>query len=247
MAELKARVPVQPAVGIYPGPPVGGDDAPMVLVRAGEFIMGSEEGESDEKPVHRVYLDAFSIDAYEVTNARYGAFIQATGRRAPMYWNDAQYNVPAQPVRDVTWSDAEAYCHWAGKRLPTEAEWEKAARGTDGRTYPWGNQWDRTKANTSDGGPGKPMPVGSYEGGKSPYGAYDMAGNVEEWVADWYYPIYYKRSPSRNPKGPASGRARVLRGGSWTDPPQDVRAANRALPPPDLWSDTIGFRCAKTP
>jgi formylglycine-generating enzyme required for sulfatase activity len=177
------------------------DGAPMVLVPAGEFLMGSAEGDKEasaaekpqrrvylmgsaegdekafdnEKPQRRVYLDAFYIDKYEVTNALDGKFMQATGHEAPGYWNDSSLNTPNQPVVGVSWYDAEAYCKWAGKRLPTEAEWEKVARGTDGRKYPWGNQWDKTRANTDEGNLGKPTPVGSYEGGKSPYGAYDMA------------------------------------------------------------------------
>jgi len=155
----------------------------MVLVPAGEFVMGSEAGPS-ERPVRRVFLDAYYIDTYEVTNGLYGKFLQATRRHEPRYWKDARVNDPNQPVVGVTWYDAEAYCHWSGKRLPTEAEWEKAARGTDGRISPWGNQWDSARASTSDGGSGKLSPVGSYEAGKSPYGAYDMAGNVWEWVAD---------------------------------------------------------------
>jgi formylglycine-generating enzyme len=135
--------------------------------------------------------------------------MQATGRQAPEYWNDVKYNARNQPVVGVTWHDAAAYCQWANKRLPTEAEWEKAARGTDGRIYPWGNQWDKARANTFDGGLRKPTSVGSYEGGKSPYGAYDMAGNVWEWVADWYDAKYYQASSSRNPHSPETGRAGV--------------------------------------
>ena len=224
----------QVAVGVYPPsqpPPaviVGNDGAEMVLVPAGEFIMGSEEGDADEKPRHRVYLDAFYIDKYEVTNARFQQFVQATGHRTQAeregsgYTGDksglvdgANWRAPRgpgssiagleqHPVVSVSQEDAKAYCTWAGKRLPTEAEWEKAARGTDGRTYPWGNQFDSTKGNF-DGKNKGTVPVGTYEGGKSPYGAYDMAGNVWEWVADWYGENYYKNSPARNPQGPASG------------------------------------------
>ena len=157
----------------------GRDGAPMVLVPAGEFLMGSEVWDHT-MPVRRVYLDAFYIDTYEVTNALYQRFMQATGRQAPASW----HNSPNQPVVGVSWHAARAYCQWADKRLPTEAEWEKAARGTDGRTYPWGNQWHHTKVNTRLSGKlGKPTPVGSYEADRSPYGVYDMAGNVGEWVA----------------------------------------------------------------
>src|SRR5262245_30976232 len=214
----------------------------MVLVPAGEFIMGSEEAAYYDiaKPRHQVYLDAFYIDKYEVTNARFQQFVQATGyrtqaeregggkiRTGAKTWADvpdATWRAPrgkgssiagleAHPVVQVSWHDAKAYCTWAGKRLPTEAEWEKAARGTDGRLYPWGNEFDGTRVNfcdrncpfewkdaAVDDGFRSTAPVGSYEAGKSPYGAYDMVGNVWEWVADWYDATYYRRSPARNPR-----------------------------------------------
>jgi iron(II)-dependent oxidoreductase len=218
----------------------------MVLVMAGECIMGSNDHRRDERPVHRIYLDVFYIDKYQVTNARYGTFMQATGHKAPGHWNKKMYNTSNQPVVAVSWHDAEAYCRWAGKRLPTEAEWEKAARGTEGRTYPWGNQWDKTRANIWDGSLGKTTPVGSYEGGKSPYGAYDMAGNGWEWVADWYDRKYYQSSPSRNPMGPARGHAKVLRGGSWYFIAGVARAATRVRNDPESRAGSYGFRCAKT-
>ena len=219
----------------------------MVLVPAGEFLMGSE-GWYDTKPAHQVYLDAFYIDTYEVTNALYQKFAQTTGRQAPPYWKDVKYNSPNQPVVGVTWDDAAAYCHWAHKRLPTEAEWEKAARGTDGRTYPWGNQWDKARANSAGGGPGRPTPVGSYEGGKSPYGVYDMAGNVWEWVADWYDVNYYQTSPNRNPRGPETGNTRVLRGGSWLIDNSDYfQCAYRSNYRPTFRYENYGFRCARAP
>jgi formylglycine-generating enzyme required for sulfatase activity len=174
--------------------------------------MGSDEGD-DEKPVHRVYLDAFYIDKYEVTNALYGRFMRATGHKEPKLWNNKEFSVPNKPVVGVSWYDAKNYCEWAGKRLPTEAEWEKAARGTDGRIWPWENQWDAGKANTSekDDGYQYTAPVGNFEEGKSPYDAYDMVGNVREWVADWYDFEYYKKSPRHNPTGPVSGKFKVRR------------------------------------
>lgn len=199
--------------------------APMVLVPAGEFTMGSRKddktAEKDERPAHLVYLNAFSIDQYEVTTSRFAEFLRETKRAVPKYWSE---QVPQQhgnkPVVGVDWNDADAYCAWAGKRLPTEAEWEKAARGTDQRLYPWGNQPpNEQRANVNRccdfKDYGVLTDVGSYEQGKSAYGAYDMAGNVWEWTADWYEENYYSTSPARNPKGPSSGEYRVLRGGSW--------------------------------
>jgi formylglycine-generating enzyme required for sulfatase activity len=223
------------------------DGAEMVLVPAGEFTMGSNEYD-DEKPPRRVYLDAFHIDKYEVTNAQYRRFVQATNRAAPSwYWNDPKFNGSTQPVVGVSWHDAAAYCGWAGKRLPTEAEWEKAARGTDGRKYPWGEAWDASRANSDDSKLGRTAPVGSYATGASPYGAQGMAGNVWEWVADWYAADYYQRSPERNPKGPESGQYRVVRGGSWVSAPLNLRASGRLnlSTSPDARGYYVGFRCAR--
>lgn len=221
------------------------DGAEMVLVPAGEFWMGSDtEGDADEKPRHRVWLDGFYIDKYEVTNALYRRFLEATGHHAPRYWNDAKWNGVSQPVVGVNWYNAGAYCKWAGKRLPTEAEWEKAARGIDGRKYPWGDQWDWSRANS---GGTKTVPVGSYPSGASPYGALDMAGNAWEWVIDWYDKDYYGRSPERNPQGPDSGRYKVLRGGSWYNLPVALRATSRSgYHRPNELDLYIGFRCAKS-
>ena len=220
------------------------DHGEMVLVPAGEFWMGSDEAD-DERPRHKVSLGDYYIDKYEVTNALYKRFMDATSRSAPSYWTDAKFNDAAQPVVGVSWHDAEAYCKWAGKRLPTEAEWEKAARGTDGRKYPWGNQWDAARTNSGEGGPRKPVAVGSYPNGVRPYGAHDMAGNVREWVADWYDSAYYRASPERNPQGPASGSFRVLRGGSWDHYAFALRAAYRSFFTPDYRNDGIGVRCAR--
>jgi formylglycine-generating enzyme len=254
----------QVAVGIYPQQPqappatiVGNDGAEMVLVPAGEFSMGSEEYD-DERPRHQVYLDALYIDKYEVTNARFQRFVQATGYRtlseragnsdtwlAPRGSGSSVAGLEQHPVVHVSREDAKVYCTWAGKRLPTEAEWEKAARGTDGRRYPWGNQFDSRQGNFAGENNGT-VPVGSYEGGKSPYGAYDMAGNVWEWVADWYDANYYRNSPTRNPQGPASGEQAVLRGGGWDGNALRVRAPNRYVVAPAPRIDGVGFRCAKT-
>ena len=184
------------------------DGMKMVYVPAGEFQMGSEDGEDDEKPVHTVYLDAFWIDQTEVTNTMYARCVEAgaCGSFGSSEFDD-------YPVSSL-WQDARNYCEWVNRRLPTEAEWEKAARGTDERMYPWGNTIDESYANYSQN-VGGTTPVGSYEKGVSFYGAYDMAGNESEWVADWFDENYYSTSPSSNPLGPNSGEFRVARGGSW--------------------------------
>jgi formylglycine-generating enzyme required for sulfatase activity/uncharacterized caspase-like protein len=222
----------------------GDDGAEMVLVPAGEFTMGSD-AHDDEKPQRRVWLDAYYIDKFEVTNALYRRFMDATGRSAPRFWSHARWNGPAQPVVGVTWHDADAYCKWAGKRLPTEAEWEKAARGTDGRTYPWGNQWDPGKSNSVGTNLVKTVAVGSYPGGVSPYGAHDMTGNVWEWTADWYDPTYYARGVNRNPQGPRSGARRVIRGGSWANESVAVSHRDGGFQPTFQADDHVGFRCAR--
>jgi len=214
----------------------------MVRVPAGEFIMGSDSGETDEKPVHRVYLDEYFIDKYEVTNEQYNQCVSAGSCSANGKFNS--FTDPQQPVVGVDWNQADTYCKWAGKRLPTEAEWEKAARGTDGRTYPWGEGIDCSRANYGDCKHGKTKPVGSYPSGASPYGAMDMAGNVWEWCADWYG--YYQNSPNRNPTGPGSGQSRVLRGGSWIATPDHLRSSDRVLTNPTSWNYFSGLRCVRT-
>ena len=215
--------------------------------------MGSPDGEgdTDEHPRHQIYLDAFYIDKFEVTTSRYAKFFQETNRSKPDYW---PVNVLGQhgnkPVVGVDWNDATAYCSWAGKRLPTEAEWEKSARGTDQRLYPWGSQPPNEQRANYDHccdfkDYGAVTDVGSYEAGKSPYGTYDMAGNVWEWVTDWYGENYYSKSPERNPKGPSSGEYRVIRGGSWDNGPGNVRSALRVRLTPTLRLDSLGFRGAQ--
>jgi formylglycine-generating enzyme required for sulfatase activity len=227
-----------------PKPLKAEDGAEMVLVPAGEFVMGSEEYDN-EKPRHRVHLDGFHIDKYEVTNALYQRFMSATGHQAPAYWSDSTWNGAQQPVVGVSWHDADAYCRWAGKRLPAEAQWEKAARGTDGRKYPWGEHWDASRANSGESKLGKTTAVGSYPRGASSYGAFDMAGNAWEWVADWYDGDYYKRSPERNPPGAESGSLKVLRGGSWYGSALNLRSSDRSYDTPDNRDFNLGFRCAR--
>ena len=237
--------------GITPDPAI----APMVLVPGGEFMMGAREeygmADKDERIIHPVYLDAFYIDQYEITTARYAKFFQETKRPVPKYWSEQVLEQYARkPVVGVDWNEAVAYCSWAGKRLPTEAEWEKAARGTDQRLYPWGNaEPNRQRANfdhcCDSNRYGVLTDVGSFEEGKSPYGAYDMAGNVWEWVADWYGEGYYAKSRERNPTGPSSGEKRVVRGGSWDSAPVYVRSSYRLKLSPTFRLDNIGFRCAR--
>ena len=224
------------------------DGADYLPVPAGEFLMGATSADSsaddDEKPQHVVYLDAFWIMKTEVTNAQYAQCVAAGACAEPgnTRWQDHEYI--DHPVVNVGWSQAQTYCVWAGGRLPTEAEWEKAARGADGRRYPWGDAVpDVQRANYGNPNGGT-TPVGSYPAGASPYGALDMAGNVWEWVADWYDAGYYARSPAVNPLGPDTGIGRVLRGGSWDYAAGGLRCSSRRYGPALRYSN-IGFRCAR--
>jgi formylglycine-generating enzyme required for sulfatase activity len=224
-------------------------------VPAGEFMMGSEDGESDESPIHPVCLDTFEIGTFEVTNEQYYRCVEAGACSLP---RNQKYNSPEyldHPVVDVSWFDAKAFCEWndPNGRLPTEAEWEKAARGTDGRIYPWGEEIDCSlanyygKDNGNDYCVGDTTPVGSYLDGVSPYGTYDMAGNVWEWVNDWYDVDYYGISPESNPLGPEDGDEKVLRGGTWDDNVDYVRSASRDRIDPAYTYYLVGFRCASSP
>ena len=222
----------------------GKDGAPMVHVPAGWFIMGSEKGDEDEKPRRRVYLDGFYIDKYPVTNERY----RAAGLHSTCE-NRRGFDRDTQPVVCVSWRQAKAYCEKTGKRLPAEAEWEKAARGADGRIYPWGDRWEPSKVIWRDNSDEKTHPVDrSYSTHASPFGAVDMAGNVWEWVQDWYGEDYYRKAPEKNPRGPDAGSSRVLRGGSKSSLSEDFRAAHRSWDNPNFkyaWDLDRGFRCAK--
>ncbi len=219
------------------------DGAQLVWVPPGEFTMGSNDYDA-EKPPHKVDLDGYYIYKHEVTVAQYRKFCTAKKcdmPSAPSWgWQDNH------PMVNVSWEDAKAYAQWAEAALPTEAQWEKAARGTDGRIYPWGMDWDPTKCcnSTGDLNPGQPSPVGSFSTGDSPYGCLDMAGNVWEWCADWYDAGYYAQSTTKNPTGPVSGDARVLRGGSWYYyHPDYFRATYRNGDNPSHGHNDGGFRC----
>ena len=313
---------------------IGNDAAPLVLIPAGSFVMGSTQEEIEgavrecgplcklewlrrEWPQHDVYLNAYYIDRYEVTNARYLEFVRATGHRVPVQeertkptpeeratrdglqqlrphdilqskgdvdeddlvfdlnvWDGDQVSDEARelPVVLVSWDDALAYCEWAGRRLPTEAEWEKAARGAEAYRYPWGNEWDRNRSNNgsyqadrelyrfewwqrwwlreglarqeTEGVAGLHTAVGSFESGVSPYGVYDMAGNVWEWGQDWFAEDAYMQSRTNNPIGPPRGTHKVARGGSYMDLRDRLRAATRIKLDPSARRPNVGFRCA---
>lgn len=224
---------------------------PMILIPAGEFVMGSNDGGFDEKPPRSVFLDAYEINQYEVTQSQYAEFVKATRHRSALsryVKNIESFNHQNQPVVYVSWDDAEAYCRWRGFRLPTEAEWEKAARGTDGSVWPWPGEFRPTFANFlgKDDQVVFTTLVGSFEKDKSPYGLYDVAGNAREWVQDWYEEQYYRKAPVRNPKGPEQGDVKTLRGGSWNDSSFSGRTTARMKMFPDYRDITIGFRCARS-
>ncbi len=224
--------------------------APMAFIPAGEFAMGSDRGQDDEQPVHRVLVKAFYLETHEVTVARYAAFLMSQKADPPFKWNEATSGVhESKPVAGVNWYDARDYCRWIGRRLPTEAEWELAARGTEGRMYPWGDaQPTRGHANaghTKWHGYDTLTNVGQFELGKTPNGVYDLAGNLWEWVADWYDATYYQFSQRENPSGPSAGPLRALRGGAWNNDAKTIRSANRAGYAPDARRNDVGFRCAK--
>ncbi len=226
------------------------DQSVMVFIPASEFIMGRDgmPAELGESPAHSLHLDGFYIDKFEVTNARYQHFMNKTGASPPDFWGTM--NSPDLPVSWVTWFQSQAYCQWVGKRLPTEAEWEKSARGTDERLYPWGDEFNWNYGNFSDNyledghidGFSSSSPVGSFLTDISPYGVFDMGGNVLEWVADWQDENYYSISPKENPKGPATGTHKVVRGGAMDIGPEYSHAAYRNRLLPHLTNMTFGFR-----
>jgi len=265
-APMKTEVPAVTEISVVQDEITDSQGVVMRLVPAGEFTMGSENGDSDGKPVHQVYVDAFYMDKYEVTNALYQACVDAGMCDPPhetssytrsSYYGNSQYS--DYPVIKVDWNQANAYCGWRGARLPTEAEWEKAARGTDGRTYPWGNDFQCRNGNFDDetqidiyvvpGGTNcdgyvDTAPVGSYASGKSPYGIFDMAGNVLEWVSSLYQSYPYNATDGREDLN-ASG-SRVLRGGTWIGSDYVARSLYRFWLLPVSWGYSIGFRCVRS-
>jgi len=232
---------------------IGADPNEMALIPAGEFIMGTDERLPDEGPEHKVYLDAFYIDKYEVTNLQYKKFIDATNHKSPSNFTNRTYpdGKVDHPVTYVNWYDATDYCTWAGKRLPNDQEWEKAARGTDGRTYPWGDTFDVTKANMPQRWitlkqDGDTTPAGAFEGGKSVYGLYDMSGNVWEWTSSWYEPYPGNTRITEN----YGEKYKTLKGGSWWDCSfykcgLSAPTYNRSFFMRTTKNKSFGFRCAK--
>lgn len=227
-------------------PGCGFDDAEQVLIPEGAFLMGYDFGNPDEGPMRVVSLSSYYIDRYEVTNRRYAGCVESGRCRKGTEADNGNLNKARQPVLGVNWKDAEAFCRFRGRRLPTEAEWEKAARGSDGRLYPWGFIMDQRRANGSSkiDGFAFSSPVGSFPEGAGPYGVMDMAGNAKEWVADWYGADAYATQPARDPKGPETGSAKVVRGGSWKNDQLNVRTTLRNPVPPDAANEYFGFRCA---
>ncbi len=215
----------------------------MVLIPAGEFIAGNDNSEENEKPARKVWVDAFYIDKYEITNSQFRDFVRSTNHRPPVFLYQKHLGGNNQPVVGVSWLDAKTYAKWAGKRLPTEAEWEKAARGTDGRKYPWGTLWDKEKTNSAETKTMQPTSVGNFSGGASPYGVMDMAGNGWEWTADWFVNNYYSFAPSKNPKGARFGTTRSVRGGSWIENSKMLTTTYRKGVLPTLRTSNTGFRC----
>jgi len=228
---------------------VGDDAREMILVPEGVFTRGSDDGGFDEKPQQEIYLDAFYVDKYEVTVKAYNVFRKNANYVKPSFpflqGDEKVLETPTFPVVGVSWHDSVNYCKWAGKRLLTEAEWEKAARGTHGLEFPWGNKLLEKRASLAGKHDGFEFmaPVGSFPMGRSVYGLHDMAGNVSEWVQDIYDQFYYQSAPMMHPGGPEQGKNRVYRGGSWDSRSVDLRTSKRFAATPGRKDAVLGFRC----
>jgi formylglycine-generating enzyme len=221
----------------------------MIIIPADEFLMGCDTGVANERPVHRVFVDAFAIGRLAIPNRLYQAFVEDTGYQSPAGWNDERFNHPDQPVTSLSWFDAINYCDWlsekTGKhyRLPTEAEWERAARGgLEQKPYTWGDQPPHEQPHYSELWLNGPERVGQRP--PNGFGLHDISENVHEWCIDWFDVNYYRESPSRNPQGPATGTRRVSRGGSWRHQIKIARVAARSSIPPEFRYSDYGFRCA---
>jgi formylglycine-generating enzyme len=221
----------------------------MVIIPEGWFWMGSEAGQDNERPVHRVWVDAFQLAARQVTNEEYARFLRATGEPPPPFWTEANFNHPEQPVVAISWFDAMKYCVWlqtrTGRpyRLPSEAEWERAARGgAEGALFPWGNEPPQSLPDYEKRWKNGPEPVGRLA--PNAFGLHDICDNVHEWCNDWYQPDYYSVSPERNPQGPERGQRRASRGGSWRHHIKASRCAARSSIPPDFKYADYGVRVA---
>ncbi len=221
------------------------DGSVMVYVPEGELTMG--DGQDKDCPKHKVQLSAYWIGVYCVTNAQYLRFVEANKHRVPNNQVHREAGKAAHPVTDISWDDATAYAKWAGCALPTEAQWEKAARGPGGLIYPWGNDWEASRCrNNTNKGNETTCPVSGYPGGVSGYGTYNQSGNVWEWCSDWYDSDYYGKSPARDPRGPKGGSYRVNRGGSWwNDDPVRFRGAYRRRRVPGYRLVYLGFRLVR--
>ncbi|MGZ4789128.1 MAG: formylglycine-generating enzyme family protein [Terriglobales bacterium] len=219
----------------------------VVNIPAGWFLMGSEAGQEVERPVHRVWVDAFAMAVTQVRVSEYAAFVKACKRTPPPFWNDPNFNHPRQPVVAVSWFDAVAYCEWLSSvtgsryRLPTEAEWERAARGgVDGKLFPWGDDPPQSRSRYSERWKHGPEPVGDSE--QNAYGLYEMCENVHEWCSDWFQADYYTVSPDRNAQGPPAGERKASRGGSWRHHIKISRCSTRSSIPPGFQYADYGFR-----
>jgi len=221
----------------------------MVRIPEGEFLMGSEFGQDCERPLHRVWVDAFILAATQVTNADYAVFLRATSALPPPFWEDSNFNDPRQPVAGPSWFEASRYCEWlsveTGRayRLPTEAEWERAARsGAEQRNFPWGDEPPQSLPDYATRWQTGPEPVARYA--PNSFGLFDICENVHEWCDDWYDPSYYAMSPDRNPRGPEAGQRKSSRGGSWRHHVKVARCSARSSIPPEFQYADYGFRVA---